>query len=185
MGDVELLHDLEQDLVQVEVPPTRVDILKAGEAAKGEPAFLVFVNATSPEELAEMRKIPPEVMQAATKGHRTNSSSAKNVEEEFYEKRRVAHARKIIHHTTGGTPGNINHILIPAQRVIDVEASPTFKALFKDVDGRLELDLADAPAVAALMFKKCRDEDFDIPISRAATTAAEKYAAELQGKGNA
>ena len=191
MSDASLFEELRTELAELSVPAQPVEILKKGAAGKDEPRAVVYVNATSPEEIEELNKPLSEATLRSVMGGGNGRRNGRGVKatgndlEEVTRQRMVDWCKTLIDHTEGFTIKVVNHLFAPAKIHIDLEGSPTLKALFEDVDGRLEIDLGKHAVFAALMVQKCRKSEFETLIANKATSAAEEYVAELEGKGNA
>lgn len=185
----ELFSEFENELVDVAVPPSDVEIVRAGEAGKDEPAAVAWVNALAPEEVEELNKPMTEAATKLAAGMRGNGrgvpDDAKDELEKVELERYVDWAQAIFHHTTGFTPTVINYLLAPAKKGIDFENSPTIMEQFEDVEGRKEVDLGKHPKFAGFLLKLCRKEEFDLIVSTKVRSAAREYTRELQGKGSA
>lgn len=169
---------LDRELVEIEIPAKPVTVVAAGDAGKGEPAFVIYVKPVSPEELAELNKIPTDLIQ---RGFRRNGKNYDAAMEEHAAKKRAKWIADVLeHHWDGATLANINYLLRAARVQLDPEKMPTIKALFAS-----GAEAEFSPSLCDLFWRKCRDEDWDQVIGRAASSWAEEYLAEQQGNASA
>lgn len=182
-----VLDDFESELVKLDVPPQEAELLRPGEAGKGEPKLVAWVKPGAPESIDELNRPVSELTTRRSLAANPRNKIEPPTEDEIKaaEKARYENfAESYLERTSGATLGVVNFLLAPVSLAIDLEKSPTLAALFEEKDGRKEVDLGKHPKFAAFLLEKCRDEELYWPLLAQAADAARAYAKQLQGKGD-